>query len=397
MRTGPVLLISTIAHGVLLVLVAPTRSRQRTFVLPTLPPPPAPLPVEVVLLGGGSKGTEGTDGPAISRSRGVVRAAVARGDMAVATSDESGARGERTGPKTSLLRMRAGTDLGLDADVAERIASTPGHRGSEPYRSGRVEHRPDGTAVVHDAVTRLEVERDGTAHFHDKPYIDIKFHWPIPTWDFDIDKMRHEIGDDIAKWYADPYAGTRFGRTQDLPRHLQAVPGGCDQWADLMCDDPLAPDAEKQSRENKKKIGSFASGNLDITAWLYKKFAGDPYASRKLKLLADTADERADMGRAYRAQHLWESREIMRQNVIRLWSTITDARERRAALFALWDECAEGEGPVGEAGDRARVVVIDWIREHLPAGSPDAYTERELADFAAHRTSRQAFSPYEAR
>src|SRR5262249_48157173 len=77
------------------------------------------------------------------------------------------------------LRMRGGVDLGLDGDDAERIASAPGPRNEEgSHHSGRVVHRRDGTAVVYDAVTRMEIARDGGVTFHDKPDIDIKFRLP---------------------------------------------------------------------------------------------------------------------------------------------------------------------------------------------------------------------------
>jgi hypothetical protein len=144
----------------------------------------------------------------------------------------------------------------------------------------------------------------------------------------------------------------------------------------------------------KREVGTFAEGNLDIYAWLYRKYAGDPYASRKLKLLDDTRDERAALGEKYRANRLDASRELMRKTLVQLWRTTLDPAQRRAALFELWDECAEGEGPTGQAGEQARVVVIDWIREHLPLGSPDAYRPDELAALVAKRTSRQAFAPY---
>jgi hypothetical protein len=85
----------------------------------------------------------------------------------------------------------------------------------------------------------------------------------------------------------------------------------------------------------------------------------------------------------------------MRRNLEALWRATPDPAVRRDALFVLWDECAEGDGPIGEAGQRARTMVIGWIRTRLPAGSPDAFAPDEIIARSAHRASRQPFAPYE--
>jgi hypothetical protein len=84
----------------------------------------------------------------------------------------------------------------------------------------------------------------------------------------------------------------------------------------------------------------------------------------------------------------------MRQNLERLWASTRDPAARRRALFELWDECGEGSGPLGEAGQSARGQVIGWIAVHLPAGSADAFTAGEIASLDAHRSSKQHFAPY---
>jgi len=163
-----------------------------------------------------------------------------------------------------------------------------------------------------------------------------------------------------------------------------------------MCDDALAPEAKTTRAEGGQNGGGvpIAGGAMDLTAYLMRKFhVGDPYASRKRKLLDDTIDERAQQGGAYRAEQLSRSAELMRANLDQLRAaTPTELRE---ALFELWDECAEGEGPTGEAGTRARAMVIGWIRARLPAGSAGAYTPAEIAALDARRSSTQHFAPYE--
>jgi hypothetical protein len=142
--------------------------------------------------------------------------------------------------------------------------------------------------------------------------------------------------------------------------------------------------------------GSIVHGKLDVTALLMRKLGvGDAYAARKRKLLDDTFDERAALGAQHRTEDLARSAELMRRNLEVVWRATEDPEERRDALFTLWDECGEGEGPDGEAGERARKIVIGWIRAKLPAGSPGAFTPDDIARRSAHRRSTQPFVPYE--
>jgi hypothetical protein len=121
---------------------------------------------------------------------------------------------------------------------------------------------------------------------------------------------------------------------------------------------------------------------------------GDPYASRKLKLLDDTRAERVESGGAYRAAQLERSAQLMARNLEALWRATADPAARREVLFELWDECAEGEGPAGAAGARARAMVIGWIGTHLPKGQPGAFSDEDIARLDARRSSKQHFAPY---
>lgn len=291
----------------------------------------------------------------------------------------------------SYMHMR-GPDLGLAGESAERIVGATQHDlPAETRHSGKLENAPNGKAVIHDRVTTMTVERDGHAHFADKPDIDLKLKLPIPH--IDVEGMRKDLGELITEWYADPYASTRFGRTADLPNHLIAAPGACDAWGSIWCDDPLAPGAEKRAREQGKGGGTAGVGGpADITAYLQRKYVGDPYASRKLKLLDDTRDERVERGATFRDQQLVRSAELIDRNIRR--AAALTGRDRRIALFELWDECSEGDDAEGRAGQRARAQVIGWIRAHLPKGSPDAFTDDEIAELTARRASHQPFEPY---
>ena len=282
-----------------------------------------------------------------------------------------------------------GADLTLDPRVAARIAGARGGAPSDELRkSGKLQNQPGGRAVAEDAVTTMTVEADGSITFHDKPDIEVKIN--VPGLALLDPKFRAEVKDHLAMWLADPWEGTRYRPAKDLPRHLQAVPGACDTWGSDWCEDPLAPAFEERLRRIKQKLLGGISGKLDITSYLHRKFIGDPYSSRKLKLLDDTRDERVAMGTAYRAQQRVRSGEFMLRNLERLWAGVDDPVARRAALFELWDECGEDDD-----GMRARAIVIGWIRARVPRGSEHAFTDEEIATLHAGRTSAQPFTPYE--
>lgn len=129
---------------------------------------------------------------------------------------------------------------------------------------------------------------------------------------------------------------------------------------------------------------------------LMRKYGIDPYARAKLQWLDETREERAAIGLAHRKDVLAHASQYMQQNLAWLWARAKDPADRRQALFEMWDEIAEtGDPDLVRAGAAARAYLVGFIRAHLPAGSPDAYTPDELARLNAHRTSHAVFAPYE--
>jgi hypothetical protein len=391
-RAG-VLATSAALHAGALLLVMRWLSEPR----PPLPPPPAPdrgrftdrhpsVPLEITLIDGDALpiiNTPAAHGPAGHAA--AIAAMGATGDewksVPSQVGEETGNGGLTIGKASpGSLRMR-GPDLGLAPDIAARIVAG-GRPLPEPvHESGKLENAPGGGGVIHDRVTTVTVERDGTAHFHDKP--DIDPHWQVPIPHIDVKQDLHELGDALQDWYRDPYKATRYGTTSELSEIAKAVPGACDAWGSVMCDDPLAPDAEQRAkRKAYNTVG--VGGSADISAWLMRKYGHfDPYASRKAKLLDDTRDERAERGAAFRKEQAARSAELMQKTLEELWARERDPAARRQALYELWSDCADDE-----AGLRARAMVVGWIRAKLPAGSGDAFSADELARLAP-------FSPYE--
>ena len=144
------------------------------------------------------------------------------------------------------------------------------------------------------------------------------------------------------------------------------------------------------------------SGRFDVTDYLMRKTKNDPYASRKLKFLDETRDERVELGKQWRQQQLQQTAMIMRKNLERAWAQSPDFAAKKQALFELWDEIVEPKRTVdqadevlAEASRAARKAVIGFIRAHLPRGSAHAYSESELVALNAKKQSSATFSPYE--
>jgi hypothetical protein len=306
------------------------------------------------------------------------------------SASRDSASGEGASPRG--LGMR-GPDLTIDQPFVDRLFRD--RQGISPAAvPGRVKLTGGGTGVIEDRVTAVRVDRDGTAHFADRPDFDAHWNVHLPTTRSLQDDAR-ELGRAVTAWYADPSAQARAGRVQDLPRHLLGKPGECDHWDDPCSQAVRSAEADRQDDLDNLSQGYQVGGKSELTDALMRRFVGDPYAARKQKLLDDSRAFRAALGARYRAEDRARSAEKMQRNVEALWRATDDAAARRDALFALWDECEEGDGADGEAGQRARTIVIGWIRARLPPGSVGAFTAEQVAAYGARRGSRQAFVPYE--
>jgi hypothetical protein len=293
-------------------------------------------------------------------------------------------------PRTRSLAMR-GPDLRLPEPFLDRIAHSG--RAPEPIaRSGRVAPAGGGTAVIEDRVTTVHVARDGTVRFEDKPDFEIHFTLPSPAR---LKQFAEAAGRQLTTWYADPYAKSRVGTMHDVPAHLSFLPGACDHWDDPCSRAMRARNRGAGEQPDDEPLPPLLWGKFEYSDALIRAFSGDPYASRKLKLLDATRAERAAMAEDHRADDLARSAELTLRNLEALWRTIDAPEARRDALFAMWDECAEGDDADGIAGQRARLMIIGWIRSRLPSGSPDAFDPDEIAARSAQRRSRQPFAPYE--
>ncbi len=415
MAIARVIIGSLVAHAAVLAMLdalvdgAPPRTPTRPPVIELVEPLPEPAPIEVAIVeppvdiarveprtevavarsADRSRSAPTTTAEIATTTPSAIETPSSTGDAPTGTGDAPPAIDAPVGTHSIRMRGRGrlgGPDLTLHEDVAHeapRVETAP--RSEKKLQQRGTEY------VVPDLVTTMHVSRDGRASFEDKPDIEVHVLLPNP----DLKQTARDLGNHLAAWYRDPYAQKNARRVQDMPRHEQAVPGGWDAGAggDTNIDGSIKQPDELPRRPSNG-IVPVIGGKLDITSWLHRKFIGDPYASRKRALLDGTRDQRAEIRRTYTREQLAQSAVTMKRNVDRVFRELRDAGQRRLALFALWDECAEGEDEAGEAGQRARAIVIGAIRGRL-SGEPDRYAPEEIAALDAQRTSRQHFVPYE--
>jgi hypothetical protein len=274
-------------------------------------------------------------------------------------------------PTSSMLSMRTPgsvqprVDLRLPA-LRDDLDAPPA--GSDPARevpsSGRLAPHGGGSYRSNEGVFTANVAPDGSVKIKNSRNLNV--HLALPG--------RKTIGRGITDWYESNNGQFGAGK-QTLA-------------------DKVAGSVDKGDR-SKTAVVPVAGGGFDVGDMLMRKKGQDPYAARKLAYLDATRDERVEIGTKHRAEQLAQAAKLMKKNLDRMWTQITDTAARKQALFELWDECAEtGDAQVIEAGRQARKLVVGFIRAHLPAGSATAYTAAELAAFARRKHSHEEFAPY---
>jgi hypothetical protein len=374
-----VLLISAGLHVLVIAALWPTES-ESPIVSPPAPPPVAKgdevievtwvntdriAPLEArVPIAAVARRSDATQIATASHARTVSHDEVAMATPSTPTEHVDG-DGHSDGHGLPAMHL---PDLRPSDAALEHIAAAPGHGPRPVAHSGLIEDAVDGSARIDDTVTTVEIERDGTAHFHDKG--DAAAH--VTLTKATMQRAAHEAAEYVSAWAeaTDPKTANN---------HEHDVTATCDERSAFMCN----IDHPNQNAKGMSLLG----GKLDLTSYLMRKVGIDPNSSRKLKLLDDTRAERAERGEQYRSQQYAKSAELMQANLRRSWASTQSADERRAVLFALWDECDEGDGEAGQAGEHARAMVIGWIHAHT------TYTSEQLEALNARRTSHQPFAP----
>jgi len=278
------------------------------------------------------------------------------------------------GPRNPLFDMRSirqrPADLQLRREFRDSLDHAP--KGTVPTApvepTGQLRPSGGGTYRSDEGVFTARVSKDGSVKLKDSKNLRFKFPNPL--------KIPAAVGRHVADWAASD----------------NKIPNDPEQVA---LNNNRAPDKDTRPDHGDASV-PIVGGGFDITDALMRRKKIDPYASRKLKYLDSTRDERVQIGNKYRAQQLKQSAELMQRNLDYLWSSFPDPAARKQGLFELWDDCAEtGPTSIVEGGRAARSLVVGFIRAKLPAGSEHAFSVGELATFNRGRQSTATFAPYE--
>jgi hypothetical protein len=258
-----------------------------------------------------------------------------------------------------------------------------------------LDHAPRGTGPAPDRTTGLldpagrgrrsdqgvfeaRIARDGSATLTDRPNLDVHLAVPMPR----------DLGRALARWYESDKGPHGAEGDPAMARQIQVSPGTTTA--------PPDPTHSQPTDHTRTVIAPLIAGGFDVSDWMMRNHGQDPYAHRKLALLDATRDERAELGRRQRSAELARAPQLVQRSLQAAWAQTQDLRARKQAVFELWDDCAEtGDAEVVAAGQAARRLVIGFIRGHLPAGSPEAFTAAEIAALARTQHSRAAFRPYD--
>jgi hypothetical protein len=138
------------------------------------------------------------------------------------------------------------------------------------------------------------------------------------------------------------------------------------------------------------------SGGFDLTDIAMKGHKQDPYRYEKEKFMENTSKLRTELTTKARRDRLESSLAALPNHLEQVWSDLNhSARERRNILYAMWREAAGSDDEVGAAGKKARATIEAFIRDRLPEGSDNGYTEDELRRYNA-RAGAVRFEPYRA-
>lgn len=154
----------------------------------------------------------------------------------------------------------------------------------------------------------------------------------------------------------------------------------------------IRPDGsvEFDDTPNVQTNGFSASGSWDLNDALMGANGQDTNFYERQWFMRHTEELRARLEAEHRREQMGSALRRLPGRLARIWGTTSRSyAARRRRIFSIWDEMAEDS-----TGERARRIVIGFIRETLPEGSENAYTEREIARLNASRESTEEFTPY---
>jgi hypothetical protein len=155
----------------------------------------------------------------------------------------------------------------------------------------------------------------------------------------------------------------------------------------------IMPDGRVEFDDRDPISVDFATGTatFDLMDMVMSAAGQDPFQAEHERFMEETEALRLGI------EGEWHEREVARRyrffvgSLSRIWGeTDRPASRRRRSIFEAWDETSEDD----DEGRACRAAVIDFVRNEIPFGSEDAYSEAELGVLNALRASSARFEPY---
>lgn len=148
------------------------------------------------------------------------------------------------------------------------------------------------------------------------------------------------------------------------------------------------------SFENRFPIGFNKGGtfSFDLTDLAMRGKKQDPYAAEKRRFLEFSDKVRSDLKQKAFEEQQRSAVSHLADELSTIWNSSRSAAARRREIYEKWADCTDDKND--SIGRKGRHTVEDFIRGHLPASSPDAFTSEELAHIASERQGLPQFDPY---
>lgn len=175
----------------------------------------------------------------------------------------------------------------------------------------------------------------------------------------------------------------------------------------------FSAELESDGRLTFRDLPGKFKGMAGMSEAALKSSGQELYRKQKKALLDKTFELRMNLAVSHARRAMDRRLAALYRDLLELWQRESiPASQRRRTIFSRWDECEEAPAAVElegefakqagseldqartEAGKEARSKIEEFIRRHLPRGSPDAYTEAELRELNQGRRSEQRFDPY---
>jgi hypothetical protein len=133
-------------------------------------------------------------------------------------------------------------------------------------------------------------------------------------------------------------------------------------------------------------LGGGGEFTFDGNDAIERLLGNDPYVRERQRFEDDNEELITRLAQASATERIERGLRRLPARLDELWRGRGTAERRRHRIFEEWRDADDGE-----IGARARAIIEQWIRDHLPSGGPDAFGDDELRALGEER-----FRPYRA-